>query len=100
MKGQIGGGLLSLRGTVGEAAVRSAEEGLREENRMTHRPADCRRSSYMQARCPSHRSWQLWCLLNSTTTSLSSAPSTYVPSFVAPNTLLEVSSLDIFQRRV
>ncbi|KIJ93485.1 hypothetical protein K443DRAFT_111993 [Laccaria amethystina LaAM-08-1] len=62
MKGRSGGGLLSLRRAVGGAAVRSAEEGLREENRMTDGPADRRRSLYVWANRPSDRSWQLSCL--------------------------------------
>ncbi|KIK03107.1 hypothetical protein K443DRAFT_655168 [Laccaria amethystina LaAM-08-1] len=62
MKCRIGGGLLSLRRTVGGAAVRNAEEGLREKNRMTDGPADRRRSLYVWANRPSYRSWQLRCL--------------------------------------
>ncbi|KIJ90470.1 hypothetical protein K443DRAFT_544287 [Laccaria amethystina LaAM-08-1] len=59
MKCRIGGGLLLLRRTVGGAAVRSAEVGLREENWMTHGPADRRRSLYVWANRPSDRSWRL-----------------------------------------
>ncbi|KIJ93676.1 hypothetical protein K443DRAFT_111705, partial [Laccaria amethystina LaAM-08-1] len=48
--------------TVGGDAVRNAEEGLREENRMTDGLADRRRSLYVRANHPSHRSRQLRCL--------------------------------------